>query len=73
MIRPDEKILEAIVKLESNTLFIEIVKWIEDSLHAQNTLNNHLRDQVDILKGLGRSLELEELLNKISNARNFIK
>jgi len=70
MLKPDEKIIRAIINLESNVSFQEIVKWIEDSWLKQSVANNKLSGEATI-KGQGRNLELEELLTHIRKCREY--
>lgn len=72
MIKPSDRVLEAITRLESNSYWIEIVEWLEQSFQRQNNLNNYLRGE-DVFRGQGMSLELEDILNNIKKARGYLK
>ena len=70
MLKPDEKLTRAMINLESNVSFQEIVKWLEDSWLKQSVANNKLSGEATI-KGQGRCLELEDLLTHIKKCREY--
>jgi hypothetical protein len=72
MIKPDEQIIRAILNLDNNISWNEIVKWISESLFSVSLKNNHASGD-DAIKGQGRGLELEELLKIIRNAADYQK
>lgn len=70
MIKPTEDVIRAIIGLENNAYWQEIVDWIDKSLVMQSMKNNHLIGEIAI-KGQGRGIELEELLSNIKNASRY--
>jgi hypothetical protein len=72
MLKPTEKQIRAILNLEGNVSFEEIIDWINESLISQSIANNHAMGELAI-KGQGRNLELEEILKHIKNSRTYQK
>lgn len=72
MIKPSDTVIRAIINLDNNLSFEEIVAWIRDSLYAQSIAANHLQGEATI-KAQGRNLELEEILKHVKNAHDYEK
>jgi hypothetical protein len=70
MIRPSDNVLRAIVALEGNTFWKEIVGWIETSLITQSLANNKATGEATV-KMQGRNLELQDIMTNIKDARRF--
>ena len=70
MIKPSDDTIRAIINLESNVMWQEIVSWIERSLIKQSLANNSFTGEATI-KGQGRNMELDELLKYINKARDY--
>lgn len=70
MLKPTEKIARALMNLDSNLSWQEIIQWIKDSLYEQSIANNHTLG-ADTIKMQGRNLELEELLKHIENRYQY--
>jgi hypothetical protein len=71
MIKPTEHIIRAMINLENNISWQEIVKWIDDSLVTQSIQNNHSKGE-EAIKGQGANIQLETLLKHINNARQYM-
>jgi hypothetical protein len=70
MIKPTPDTIRAILTLESNVFWKEIVGWIEKSLIKQSLANNNFSGE-NTIKGQGRNMELDELLKYINEAHNY--
>lgn len=75
MIKPDDRVLKAIVALTGNPHWDIVKKWIEDSFWAQAA--DHAIDVVsderkDLIKK-GQTLELSQLKNHIAKARDTLQ
>lgn len=70
MIKPSDDVIRAIINLESNVMWKEIVSWIEKSLIKQSLANNSSVGE-NTIKGQGRNMELDELLKYINKARDY--
>jgi hypothetical protein len=70
MIRPTDNQIRAIINLESNTFWKEVVSWIESSLITQSIANNASVGEVTI-KNQGRNQELQDLLKHINKVREY--
>jgi len=70
MIKPSDKVIRAVIALEGNTFWAEILDWLHDSLITQSIANNSSTGEVSV-KNQGRNLELQELLKFIKQARAF--
>jgi len=70
MIKPSENVIRAIIGLEGNTFWKEVVAWVNKSLMTQSLSANKLSGEATI-KMQGRNLELEELITHISKAREY--
>ncbi len=71
MIRPSNDVMRAILNLETNTFWKEIVNWIHQSLLTQSVTNNKNTGE-NTIKVQGRNLELEELLKYVSKVHDFM-
>jgi hypothetical protein len=71
MIKPDGEILRAIAGQRHSSQWDTIVQWMRDSLIDQSLRNNYLTGEYTI-KGQGRALELDELLNYIDKAEEYL-
>lgn len=72
MIKPDEKIIRAILNLHGDVSWMCIIEWISNSLINQSVDNNKNSGEMSI-KGQGRNLELIDLLNHIKKAPEYLK
>ena len=70
MLKPNENVIRALINLEGNISWNEIVAWIDKSLLTQSIANNKLTGEATI-KGQGRNLELEDLLTHIRKCREY--
>jgi hypothetical protein len=70
MIQPTPNVIRAIINLESNSFWKEMVGWIQDSLVTQSIANNNSIGETTI-KNQGRNLELAELLKHIKAAKGY--
>ena len=71
MLKPDEKQLRALMNLKDNVAFETFMEWVEQSLHIQSIQNNHRSGEI-LLKGAGRNLELEEILDYAEKASDYL-
>jgi len=71
MLKPTELIVRALINLENNVSWGEIVGWIDKSLLTHAIANSKLTGESTI-KGQGRCLELEELLTHIRKCREYV-
>lgn len=72
MIKPTNEVIKSIVNLESNPFWKEIVQWFKDSL-VEGSIKNNKSIGENTLKGQGRNLELEDILEHISKARTYLE
>jgi hypothetical protein len=70
MIKPSEKVIRAMLNLENNLSWQEIVSWIEESLLAQSIANNNSIGEQTI-KNQGRNQELAEIVKHIKNRNQY--
>jgi hypothetical protein len=72
MVKPSVKILSAIISLENNSMFQEVIKWIDDSLTAELERLPNLRGEETIVSQ-GGCRELQRILGVINGAREGIE
>lgn len=72
MIKPTTNVIRAIVNLQNDTSWQEIVKWIEESYTTQSLQNNHNRGE-EVIRMQGGNTELETILKHINNARQYLE
>lgn len=70
MIKPNENVIRAILNLENNVSWREILQWLEASLVDQSIKNNSLTGE-DTIKGQGKGLNLAEIIKHIKSARTY--
>jgi len=70
MLKPSTETIKAIINLESNPFWKEVVKWLNDSLISQSIQNNKNRGE-DTIKMQGRNIEIAELLHHIKESRTY--
>lgn len=71
LLKPSEDIVRAIVNLSSSPAFDTFLTWLRDSLVSQSIQNNHNQGEVAVKKS-GGCLELEEILNHIKKAPEYV-
>jgi hypothetical protein len=72
VIKPTTNVIRAIVNLQNDTSWQEIVKWIEESYTTQSLQNNHNRGE-EVIRMQGGNTELETILKHINNARQYLE
>ena len=72
MIKPTESVSRALVALEGNLNWEELVQWFDQSLVEQSISNNKLSGD-EAIKGQGRCLEILDLLKHIGRAGKYLE
>lgn len=73
MIAPNERLLRALVNLEGNHDFSTVLDWISESYKERLAENTDLVDEIRLRWGQGRAQELNEVLQTVKGARNWLK
>jgi hypothetical protein len=71
LIKPSEDVVRAIVNLNSSPSFDTFLGWIHDSLVTQSIQNNRNTGEMAVKKA-GGCVELEEILNHIKKAPDYV-
>jgi hypothetical protein len=72
MIKPNENVIKAILNLENNLFWKEILSWVKESLITQSVQNNNNTGEVTI-KMQGRNYELAEFLKEVGKVHDYEK
>ena len=71
MLKPNEDQIRAMLNLRGDPSFDVFIQWIKKSLIAQSIANNRASGEMAI-KNAGRNLELEEILDHINRAPDYL-
>jgi len=73
MIDPDKETLKSVIALKRNGDFLNVLKWITDSLMIQSIENNSTMEEGPFRINQGRNLEDKAFLDHVENAEELFK
>lgn len=67
--RPDQRVLEALMALEHNGHFKDILQWLEESLQATTECCIEETDETTLRQAQGAAKDLRDLIKAAKEAR----
>ena len=73
LIRPSNRVLEALSKLEHDARFKDVKDWLEQSLNETYSRLASTNEEIELRQQQGSARTLKELIDVAENARSILK
>jgi hypothetical protein len=73
MIRPDDRLLDSLCRIQGNTDFDRITEWIAASLERERIDSDAMTEHAAMLLSCGKRLVLKEFLTCVAESRQILK